>query len=77
MQHVQFSVPFCYISEPSEPQEVGASAIDAYTVIVMWKPPKNPNGNIVSYIILYSEDVTQPEAVWNMTERNGKRKNNQ
>ena len=71
-----FVVLFCHVSEPSEPQEVGASALDAYTVIVMWKPPKNPNGIIANYIILYSEDVTQPEAVWNMTvQRNGKRKN--
>ncbi|XP_072020909.1 protogenin B-like isoform X2 [Amphiura filiformis] len=57
--------------EPSAPTNVNATSIDPHAVAVKWQPPSHSNGIIKSYMILYNEDLNQPETVWNRTERNG------
>uniref|UniRef100_A0A3B4TLB8 Immunoglobulin superfamily DCC subclass member 4 n=1 Tax=Seriola dumerili TaxID=41447 RepID=A0A3B4TLB8_SERDU len=53
------------LSDPSTPpEELQLSALDSSSVLVSWRPPLEPNGVIISYMILYSGNLSQPEHLW-------------
>ncbi|XP_051234454.1 immunoglobulin superfamily DCC subclass member 4 isoform X5 [Dicentrarchus labrax] len=53
------------------PEELQLSALDSSTVLVSWRPPLEPNGIIISYRILYSGNLSQPEHLWENLSRDG------
>ncbi|XP_076011854.1 immunoglobulin superfamily DCC subclass member 4 isoform X2 [Genypterus blacodes] len=51
------------------PEELKLSALDSSSVLVSWRPPLESNGIIISYRILYSCNLSQPEHLWkNLTQ---------
>ncbi|XP_047187668.1 immunoglobulin superfamily DCC subclass member 4 isoform X3 [Scophthalmus maximus] len=46
------------------PEELQLSALDSSSVLVSWRPPLEPNGIIISYVLLYSGNLSQPEHLW-------------
>ncbi|TKS69849.1 Immunoglobulin superfamily DCC subclass member 4 [Collichthys lucidus] len=54
------------------PEELQLSALDTSTVLVSWRPPLEPNGIIISYRILYSCNLSQPEHLWENLSRDGR-----
>uniref|UniRef100_A0A3Q3LVI0 Fibronectin type-III domain-containing protein n=1 Tax=Labrus bergylta TaxID=56723 RepID=A0A3Q3LVI0_9LABR len=54
------------------PEELQLSALDSSSVLVSWRPPLEPNGIIVSYKILYSGNLSQPEHMWENLFQDGK-----
>ncbi|CAL1604246.1 unnamed protein product [Knipowitschia caucasica] len=55
----------------SPPEELQLNALDTSSVLVSWRPPLEPNGIIVSYTILYSINMSQPEYTWNSVSQDG------
>ncbi|MEQ2237644.1 hypothetical protein ILYODFUR_025243, partial [Ilyodon furcidens] len=54
------------------PEELQLSAIDSSSVLVSWRPPLEPNGVIISYRILYTVNLSEPEQQWrNLSEDGG------
>ncbi|XP_019935247.2 immunoglobulin superfamily DCC subclass member 4 [Paralichthys olivaceus] len=53
------------------PEELQLSALDSSSVLVSWRPPLEPNGVIISYVILYSGNHSQPEHLWNNLSQDG------
>ena len=53
------------------PEELQLSALDSSSVLVSWRPPLEPNGVIISYVILYSGNLSQPEHLWNNLSQDG------
>lgn len=53
------------------PEELQLSALDSSSVLVRWRPPLEPNGIIVSYKILYSGNLSQPEYKWENLSQDG------
>ncbi|KAF4090904.1 hypothetical protein AMELA_G00030990 [Ameiurus melas] len=48
----------------SPPTDLQLIAIDSCSVLVSWRPPLEPNGIIVSYRMLYSGNLSQPDDLW-------------
>lgn len=46
-------------AEPSEPLDPMSSSNSSSQIILKWKPPNDPNGNITHYLVSYQR---QPEA---------------
>ena len=62
----------CVFSGPSTPPaDLQLSALDSSSVLVSWRPPLEPNGIIISYRILFSCNVSQPEHLWTNSTHNG------
>ncbi|XP_061670543.1 immunoglobulin superfamily DCC subclass member 4 [Syngnathoides biaculeatus] len=56
----------------SPPQELRLSSIDSSSVLASWRPPLEPNGVIMSYRILYSSNLSQPDHMWrNLSQEGG------
>ncbi|XP_058237476.1 immunoglobulin superfamily DCC subclass member 4 isoform X4 [Hemibagrus wyckioides] len=55
----------------SPPTDLQLSAIDSFTVLVSWRPPLEPNGIIVSYRMLYSGNLSQPDDLWTNLSHDG------
>ncbi|XP_029900281.1 immunoglobulin superfamily DCC subclass member 4 [Myripristis murdjan] len=55
----------------SPPEELQLSALDASSVLVSWRPPLEPNGIVISYRILYSANLSQPEHLWKNLSQDG------
>uniref|UniRef100_A0A4W5M0I8 Fibronectin type-III domain-containing protein n=1 Tax=Hucho hucho TaxID=62062 RepID=A0A4W5M0I8_9TELE len=53
------------------PAELQLSALDSSSVLVNWRPPVEPNGIIISYRILYTINLSQPEHLWNNLSQDG------
>ncbi|XP_068178194.1 immunoglobulin superfamily DCC subclass member 4 [Antennarius striatus] len=53
------------------PEELHLSALDSSSVFVSWRPPLEPNGIIISYNILYSGNLSQPEHLWENLSQDG------
>ncbi|XP_050933110.1 immunoglobulin superfamily DCC subclass member 4 isoform X2 [Lates calcarifer] len=53
------------------PEELQLSALDSSSVLVSWRPPLEPNGIIISYMILYSGNLSQPEHLWKNLSQDG------
>uniref|UniRef100_A0A673BP98 Immunoglobulin superfamily, DCC subclass, member 4 n=1 Tax=Sphaeramia orbicularis TaxID=375764 RepID=A0A673BP98_9TELE len=53
------------------PEELQLSALDSSSVLVSWRPPLEPNGIIISYKILYSSNISQPDHLWNNLSQDG------
>lgn len=53
------------------PEELQLSALDSSSVLVSWRPPLEPNGIIISYKILYSGNLSQPEHMWEILSQDG------
>ncbi|XP_036952136.1 immunoglobulin superfamily DCC subclass member 4 isoform X2 [Acanthopagrus latus] len=53
------------------PEELQLSALDSSSVLVSWRPPLEPNGIIISYRILYSGNLSQPEHLWGNLSQDG------
>lgn len=47
------------------------SPLTPSTVRLHWCPPTEPNGEIVEYLILYSNNHTQPEHQWTLLTTEG------
>lgn len=80
--HTAAVTPHCWalITDPvvlspsgpsSPPEELQLSALDSSSVLVRWRPPLEPNGIIVSYKILYSGNLSQPEHMWENLSQDG------
>ncbi|XP_036160830.1 immunoglobulin superfamily DCC subclass member 4 isoform X4 [Myotis myotis] len=48
------------------PSDLRLSSLTPSTVLLHWCPPTEPNGEIVEYLILYSNNHTQPEHQWTL-----------
>ncbi|XP_066510450.1 immunoglobulin superfamily DCC subclass member 4-like [Hoplias malabaricus] len=55
----------------SPPTDLQLSAINSFSVMVSWRPPLEPNGIIVSYRMLYSGNLSQPEHLWTNLSHDG------
>ncbi|XP_062845876.1 immunoglobulin superfamily DCC subclass member 4 isoform X2 [Trichomycterus rosablanca] len=55
----------------SPPTNLHLSAIDSFSVFVSWRPPLEPNGIIVSYRMLYSDNLSQPDNLWTNLSHDG------
>ncbi|KAK3528289.1 hypothetical protein QTP86_030040 [Hemibagrus guttatus] len=55
----------------SPPTDLQLSAIDSFSVLVSWRPPLEPNGIIVSYRMLYSANLSQPDDLWTNLSHDG------
>ncbi|XP_078540203.1 immunoglobulin superfamily DCC subclass member 4 [Lissotriton helveticus] len=55
----------------SPPMELQVNPISSYAVRVVWRPPIEPNGVIVEYIILYVANTTQPDHMWTQLTKEG------
>ncbi|KAI4892110.1 hypothetical protein NFI96_022940, partial [Prochilodus magdalenae] len=55
----------------SPPTDLQLSAIDSFSVLVSWRPPLEPNGIIVSYKMLYSGNLSQPDHLWTNLSHDG------
>ncbi|XP_043953757.1 immunoglobulin superfamily DCC subclass member 4 isoform X1 [Gambusia affinis] len=56
----------------SPPEELQLRALNSSSVLVSWRPPLEPNGIIVSYKILYTVNLSEPEDEWrNLSEGGG------
>ncbi|XP_056135262.1 immunoglobulin superfamily DCC subclass member 4 [Lampris incognitus] len=53
------------------PEELQLSALDSSSVLVSWRPPLEPNGIIISYRILYSGNLSQPDQLWASLSQDG------
>uniref|UniRef100_A0A3B3U909 Immunoglobulin superfamily DCC subclass member 4 n=1 Tax=Poecilia latipinna TaxID=48699 RepID=A0A3B3U909_9TELE len=54
------------------PEELQLRALNSSSVLVSWRPPLEPNGIIVSYRILYTVNLSEPEDEWrNLSEDGG------
>ncbi|XP_059205752.1 immunoglobulin superfamily DCC subclass member 4 isoform X2 [Centropristis striata] len=53
------------------PEELQLSALDSSSVLASWRPPLEPNGIIVSYRILFSGNLSQPEHLWENLSQDG------
>uniref|UniRef100_A0A8K9WWH5 Immunoglobulin superfamily DCC subclass member 4 n=1 Tax=Oncorhynchus mykiss TaxID=8022 RepID=A0A8K9WWH5_ONCMY len=53
------------------PAELQLSALDSSSVLVNWRPPVEPNGIVISYRILYTINLSQPEHLWNNLSQDG------
>ncbi|GIY22158.1 protogenin A [Caerostris darwini] len=56
---------------PSAPQDLAWSPIDANSIRLNWQPPKYPNGLIIAYCILYSNQNSKNLDTWNYKEEKG------
>ncbi|XP_015198796.2 immunoglobulin superfamily DCC subclass member 4 isoform X1 [Lepisosteus oculatus] len=53
------------------PAELQVRPLNPHAVFVRWRPPLEPNGIIVEYNILYSENSSQPDNLWSSLSREG------
>ncbi|XP_045666681.1 immunoglobulin superfamily DCC subclass member 4 isoform X1 [Ursus americanus] len=53
------------------PSDLRLSPLTPSTVRLHWRPPTEPNGEIVEYLILYSNNHTQPEHQWTLLTTDG------
>ncbi|KAM5339474.1 immunoglobulin superfamily DCC subclass member 4 [Glossophaga mutica] len=53
------------------PSDLRLSSLTPSTVLLHWCPPTEPNGEIVEYLILYSNNHTQPEHQWTLLTTEG------
>ncbi|XP_012410480.1 immunoglobulin superfamily DCC subclass member 4 [Trichechus manatus latirostris] len=53
------------------PSDLRLSPLTPSTVRLHWCPPTEPNGEIVEYLILYSNNHTQPEHQWTLVTTEG------
>uniref|UniRef100_A0A8C3AN79 Fibronectin type-III domain-containing protein n=1 Tax=Cyclopterus lumpus TaxID=8103 RepID=A0A8C3AN79_CYCLU len=53
------------------PEELQLSALDSSSVVASWRPPLEPNGIIISYRILFSGNLSQPEHLWENLSQDG------
>ncbi|XP_029283903.1 immunoglobulin superfamily DCC subclass member 4 isoform X2 [Cottoperca gobio] len=53
------------------PEELQLSALDSSSVLASWRPPLEPNGIIISYRILFSGNLSQPEHLWEILSQEG------
>lgn len=52
------------VSVPSPPRSLLAKARSTDSVTVSWKSPQFPNGMVLSYLVIYSDDSNLPLAQW-------------
>ncbi|XP_035377002.1 immunoglobulin superfamily DCC subclass member 4 [Electrophorus electricus] len=55
----------------SPPTDLQLSAINSFSVLVSWRPPLEPNGIVVSYRMLYSGNLSQPDHLWTNLSHDG------
>ncbi|KAM9817379.1 immunoglobulin superfamily DCC subclass member 4 [Neosynchiropus ocellatus] len=53
------------------PQELQLSTLGSSSVLVKWRPPLESNGIIVSYSILFSDVLNQPDSLWRNLSQDG------
>uniref|UniRef100_A0A669EEL5 Immunoglobulin superfamily DCC subclass member 4 n=1 Tax=Oreochromis niloticus TaxID=8128 RepID=A0A669EEL5_ORENI len=60
------------VDRPSTPpEELQLTMLDSSSVLVSWHPPLEPNGIIISYWILYSGNLSEPEHLWKNVSQDG------
>uniref|UniRef100_A0A8C2KVA8 Immunoglobulin superfamily, DCC subclass, member 4 n=1 Tax=Cyprinus carpio TaxID=7962 RepID=A0A8C2KVA8_CYPCA len=59
----------------SPPLDMQLSALDSYSVLVIWRPPLEPNGVILTYWILYTGNISHPDHLWIHLTHDGKSTN--
>lgn len=65
-------IPLACAAGPSTPpSDLRLSPLTPSTVRLHWCPPTEPNGEIVEYLILYSNNHTQPEHQWTLLTTEG------
>ncbi|KAL1007177.1 hypothetical protein UPYG_G00083050 [Umbra pygmaea] len=55
----------------SPPADVQLGAVNWSSVLVSWRPPREPNGVITGYRMVYSSNLSQPEHLWNNFSQHG------
>ena len=58
---------------PSAPEQASWAASGPGAIKLQWKPPKQKNGVIVSYVIKYSRNVETNDDYWYSKKENGKK----
>ncbi|MEJ1285461.1 immunoglobulin superfamily DCC subclass member 4 [Cricetulus griseus] len=61
----------CTAGPSTPPSDLRLSPLTPSTVRLHWCPPTEPNGEIVEYLILYSNNHTQPEHQWTLLTTEG------
>lgn len=61
----------CTTGPSTPPSDLRLSSLTPSTVRLHWCPPTEPNGEIVEYLILYSDNHTQPEHQWTLLTTGG------
>lgn len=61
----------CTPGPSTPPSDLRLSSLTPSTVLLHWCPPTEPNGEIVEYLILYSNNHTQPEHQWTLLTTEG------
>lgn len=61
----------CIPGPSTPPSDLRLSPLTPSTVRLHWCPPTEPNGEIVEYLILYSNNHTQPEHQWTLLTTEG------
>lgn len=61
----------CTPGPSTPPSDLRLSPLTPSTVRLHWCPPTEPNGEIVEYLILYSNNHTQPEHQWTLLTTEG------
>ena len=59
------------LSVPSPPRNLVAKARSTDSVAVSWKSPQFPNGKVLSYLVIYSDDSNIPLDQWSSMGANG------
>lgn len=61
----------CTPGPSTPPSDLRLSPLTPSTVRLHWCPPTEPNGEIVEYLILYSNNHSQPEHQWTLLTTEG------
>lgn len=69
--HASPYLHFCTPGPSTPPSDLRLSPLTPSTVRLHWRPPTEPNGEIVEYLILYSNNHTQPEHQWTLLTTDG------
>lgn len=65
-------IPLNPAGPSTAPEELQLTALNSSSVLVRWRPPLEPNGIIISYSILYSWNLSEPEHLWRNLSQNGR-----
>lgn len=55
----------------SPPVDMQLSALDSFSVLVSWRHPLEPNGIILTYWILYTGNISNPDHLWKNVTHDG------
>ena len=60
-----------FLSVPGPPRDLAAEARSTDSLTVSWNSPQFPNGRVLGYYVVYSDDQSLPVSQWSGTEPSG------